>query len=99
MGGGRGRDAVLLPQYYLYPNLSEGADNVGGRLRGDMECPFNGVTNSGRVGERVPGTEAWIRAWSRSDYSLACFICCQGYPFSVLAFPFVGPYLSSSDIN
>ena len=27
----------------------EGADRVGGQLRRDEECPFNGVTNSGRV--------------------------------------------------
>ena len=34
---------------YQYPNLSEGADRVGGQLRGDKECPFSGVTKSGRV--------------------------------------------------
>ena len=27
----------LLPQSYQYPNLSEGADRVGGQLRGDNE--------------------------------------------------------------
>ena len=26
-----------------YPNFSEGADCVGGQLRGDKECPFSGV--------------------------------------------------------
>ena len=26
-----------------YPNLSDGADRVGGQLRGDKECPFSGV--------------------------------------------------------
>ena len=41
--------ARLLLQPYQYPNLSEGADRVGGQLRGDKECPFSGVTNSGRV--------------------------------------------------
>ena len=30
-------------------NLSEGADGVGGQLRRDKECPFSGVTSSGRV--------------------------------------------------
>ena len=30
-----------------YPNLSEGADSVGGQLRGDEECPFSDVTTSG----------------------------------------------------
>ena len=39
----------LLPQSYRYPNLSEGADRVGGQLHGDKECPFSGVTKSGRV--------------------------------------------------
>ena len=47
--------AVLLPQSY-----SEGADRPGvdGQLRGDKECPFNGVTNSGRVWRKVPETDA-----------------------------------------
>ena len=27
----------LLPQSYQYPNLSEGADRVGGQLRGDKD--------------------------------------------------------------
>ena len=34
---------------YQYRNLSEGADRVGGQLRGDKECPFSGVT----IGEPV----------------------------------------------
>ena len=34
---------------YQYLNLPEGADRVGGQLRGDKECPFSGVTKSGRV--------------------------------------------------
>ena len=39
--------ARLLPQSYQYPNLSSGADRVGGQLCGDKECPFSGVTKSG----------------------------------------------------
>ena len=39
---------------YQYPNLSEGADRVAGQLRGDKECPFSGVTKSGRVWRKVP---------------------------------------------
>ena len=50
--------ARLLPQSYQYPNLSEGADRVGGQLRGDKECPFSGVTKSGRVGRKVPESAA-----------------------------------------
>ena len=42
-----------------YPNLSKGADRVGGQLLGDKECPFSGVTNSGRVWRTVPESEAW----------------------------------------
>ena len=35
-----------------YPNLSEGADHVGGQLRGDKECPFSGVTILAEFGGR-----------------------------------------------
>ena len=34
---------------YEYPNLSEGAERVGGQLRGDEECLFGGVTSCGRI--------------------------------------------------
>ena len=40
-----------------YPNLSEGADRVGGQLRGDKECHFSGVTKSGRVWRKVPESD------------------------------------------
>ena len=50
--------ARLLPQSYQYRNLSEGADRVGGQLRGDKECPFSGVTKSGRVWRKVPESDA-----------------------------------------
>ena len=50
--------ARLLPQSYQHPNLSEGADRVGGQLRGDKECPFSGVTKSGRVWRKVPESGA-----------------------------------------
>ena len=49
---------MLLPQSYQYPNLLEGADCVGGQLRGDKECPFSGVTKSGRVWRKVPESGA-----------------------------------------
>ena len=49
---------MLLPQSYQYPNLSEGADRVGGQLRGDKKCPFSGVTNSGRVWRKVSESDA-----------------------------------------
>ena len=50
--------AWALGCFQSYPNLSEGADRVGGQLRGDKECPFSGVTNSGRVWRRVPESDA-----------------------------------------
>ena len=43
----------LLPQTYRYPKLSEGADRVAGKLHGNKECPFSGVTKSGRVWRKV----------------------------------------------
>ena len=49
---------MLLPQSCQYPNLSEGTDIVGGQLGGDKECPFNGVTSSGRVWKKVPESGA-----------------------------------------
>ena len=36
----------------------EGADNVGGQLRRDKECPFSGVTKSGKVWRKVPESDA-----------------------------------------
>ena len=48
----------LLPQSYQYPKLSEGADRVAGQLRGDKECPFSGVTKSGRIWSKVPESDA-----------------------------------------
>ena len=45
-------------QSYWYPNLSEGTDRVGGQLHGDKECPFSGVTKSGRVLKKVPESGA-----------------------------------------
>ena len=50
--------ARLLLQSYQYPNFSVGADRVGGQLRGDEECPFSGVTKSGRVWRKMPESDA-----------------------------------------
>ena len=53
-------DAMLLPQSYQYPNLSEGADSVGGQTPRDEEfCPFCGETNHGWVWRKVPEGETW----------------------------------------
>ena len=62
--------ARLLPQSYQYPNLSEGADRVGGQLRGDKECPFSGVTKSRRVWRKVPESDARsvVRAHAARQY-------------------------------
>ena len=45
-------------EFDQYPNLSEGADSVAGQLRGDKECPFSGITKSGRVWRKVPESDA-----------------------------------------
>ena len=58
--------ARLLPQSYQYPNLSEGADRVGGQLRRDKECPFSGVTKFGRVWRKVP--ESCARLYPNSKH-------------------------------
>ena len=49
---------MLLPQSYQYQNLSDGADRVGGQLHGDEECPFSGITKSGRDWRKVPESNA-----------------------------------------
>ena len=49
---------MLLLQSYYYPNRSEDADRVAGQLRGDKECPFSGVTKSGRDWRKVPESDA-----------------------------------------
>ena len=43
--------ALALDCFYSHisTRTSEGADRVAGQLRGDKECPFSGVTKSGRV--------------------------------------------------
>ena len=50
--------ARLLPQPYQYPNILEGTNSIGGQLRGDKECPFSGVTKSGRVWMKVLESDA-----------------------------------------
>ena len=55
--------ARLLPQFYQYPNLSEGTKHVSGQLRGDKECPFSGVTKSGRVWRKVLESDARSVHW------------------------------------
>ena len=50
---------------YQYPHLSEGADRVGGQLRGDIECPFSGVTKS--------GVDAWALGCFHSYISTQTF--------------------------
>ena len=59
--------ARLLLQSYQYPNLSEGADRVGGQLRGDEECPFSGVTKSGRVWRKVLESDARSVPWEQTS--------------------------------
>ena len=87
--------ARLLPQSYQYPNLSEGADRVAGQLRGDKECPFSGVTKSGRVWRRVPESDA------RSvDVHIACAeTAAVPYGTSHVTTKQRGKYTTSADIQ
>ena len=70
--------ARLLLQSYRYSNLSEGADRVAGQLRGDKECPFSGVTNSGKRCSECGSINTWLLPWhqagedtqSRANYKL-----------------------------
>ena len=63
----------MLPQSYQYPNLSEGADRVGGQLHGHKECPaFTGVTKSGRVWRKVPESDARNVTSSKTCLSPSC---------------------------
>ena len=90
--------ARLLPQSYQYPNLSKGADRAGGQLRGDKECPFSGVTKSGRVWRKVPESGArsvtpslWLGqgnhpAWlttALESRNLASYMVPEGRPSAV----------------
>ena len=72
--------ARLLPQSYQYPNLSEGADRVGGQLRGDKECPFSGVTKSGRVWRKVPESDARSVCDDRSSRGGVCSGLATSFP-------------------
>ena len=74
--------ARLLLQPCQYPNLSEGADRVGGQLHGDKECPFSGVTKSGRVWRKVPESDArsvplavWGRPWRLATLTILIPVC------------------------
>ena len=44
--------------FYQYPNLSEGADRVGGQLHEDKEYPFSSVAKYGKVWRKVPESDA-----------------------------------------
>ena len=50
-------------QSYQYSNLLEGADCIGGQLHRDKECPFSGVSKSGRLWRKVPESDAWSVAY------------------------------------
>ena len=52
--------SAMLPTVLLAPNLLEDAYSGSGQMHGDKECPFSGVTSSGRVleeGARKQGLE------------------------------------------
>ena len=71
--------ALALSCFCRLPNLSEGADRVAGQLRGDKECPFSGVTKSGRVWRKVSERDYFlisiiVRQYIDFLYSLSFFL-------------------------
>ena len=64
--------ARLLPVLPVF--LLESADHVGGQMHGDKECPFRGVTKSGRVWRKVPESDARS---VRVHLSTLCVLCVQ----------------------
>ena len=76
--------ARLLPQSYQYPNLLEGTNRVSGLLHSDKECPFSGLTKSGRVWRMVPESDTQSVHQSLSQpcshqtwYSDCCALYCE----------------------
>ena len=53
-----GRAPQLWFLWTIAPKPLEGGDRAGGQLPGDKECPFSGVTKSGRVLKKVPESDA-----------------------------------------
>ena len=86
----------LLPQFYQYPNLSGGADRVGGQLRGDKECPFSGVTKSGRVWSQVLGVWFCGPPLPQSANEIGTIALCPGSP-SLKSTRFLFPIRSAWD--
>ena len=58
-------------QSYYYPNLSKGADHIGGQLHGDKECPFSGITKSGRLWRKVLESKHGFSMWFYGDMMLS----------------------------
>ena len=75
--------ARLLLWSYQYPNLSEGADRIGGQLHRDKECPFSGVTMSGRVWRKVLESDAQTLPFPMSSTPWVLY----AYPMSLSTFP------------
>ena len=57
--------------------------HIGGQLHGDKECPFSGVTNSGRVWRKVPDSDAQSVNRPLSRTRQPC-LQCQGYRLPML---------------
>ena len=50
--------ALALGCFYSHISTRTFPAEVAGQLRGDKECPFSGVTKSGRVRRKVPESDA-----------------------------------------
>ena len=59
-----------------YPNRSEGADSVGRQLRRNKECPFSGVTCSGRVWKNVPEHDTGSVSLTQSANTVLLSLLC-----------------------
>ena len=65
----------VLGHYWDCFQLSEDADRVGGQLHRDKECPFRGVTKSGRIWRKVPECDARSECMTGTVDSSCCSAC------------------------
>ena len=78
--------ASLLPQSYQYPNILEGADRIGGQLRGDKECPFscvNQIWQSSEEGVNVNEGKRCFGVWLPRSALPYCFFHSPQKPYGL----------------
>ena len=70
--------ALALGCFYSHIStrtFGKGADRVAGQLHRDKECPFSGVTKSGRVWRKVP--ESDVRSVTQLLNYVECVTACR----------------------